>query len=115
MHLHHDAELLILLEQFLAYLRVERGLSPNTVSSYGSDLRQFFLFLHSLGIEKATLVARGHISDYCKERTEHRASAKSLHRHLCAIRRYFLFLRKEEKIAISPAHDIALPKVEKKL
>ena len=30
---------------FLQYLSVEKGLSPNTLQSYGSDLSKFFAFL----------------------------------------------------------------------
>ncbi len=37
------------IEAYLAYLRVERGLSPATISAYGTDLRRF-----------AAHVARGH-------------------------------------------------------
>ncbi len=44
-----------MLEQFLAYLQVERGLSRNTVSSYASDLRQFMTFLSVTA--KTTLLA----------------------------------------------------------
>ena len=33
------------LRLFLDYLSVEKGLSVNTVLSYGRDLRKFFLFL----------------------------------------------------------------------
>lgn len=115
MHRRDESELFVMLEQFLAYLRVERGLADNTISSYGSDLRQFFSFLALLGIGESALVLREHISSFCEQKATNLASAKSMHRSLCAIRRFFWFLRKEGTIAFSPANDIGLPKVEKKL
>jgi integrase/recombinase XerD len=104
-----------MLEQFLAYLIIERGLSINTVSSYGSDLRFFFSYLSSLGITDYCHITREHISRFCEDRAINNVSARSLHRNLCAIRRFFLFLRKEGKITNNPSQDIDLPKVESKL
>ncbi|NLO65581.1 MAG: site-specific integrase, partial [Firmicutes bacterium] len=33
------------LDEYLAFLQIEKGLSPNSVNAYGSDLRQFGAFL----------------------------------------------------------------------
>lgn len=112
---HHDNELDIFLEQFLAYLRVERGLSQNTLLSYSSDIRHFFSFMATLNILQAQAITREHVSKYCQERGENHISATSLHRNLSALRRFFKFLRKENKIHIDPTVDIDLPKVEKRL
>jgi integrase/recombinase XerD len=112
---HHDNELDIFLEQFLAYLRVERGLSPNTLLSYSSDIRHFLLFMASMEIFLAQAIKREHVSKYCQARGEQDIRATSLHRNLSALRRFFKFLRKENKIHIDPTLDIDLPKVEKKL
>jgi integrase/recombinase XerD len=101
------------LEQFLAYLRVEKGLSPNTISAYSTDLRIFFNYCEKHTIENN--IEREHISAFCAYRALENISAKSLHRSLCALRRYFLFLRKENIIANNPAQDIDLPKIERKL
>jgi integrase/recombinase XerD len=103
------------LEQFLAYARVERGLSANTVASYGSDVRHFFDFLKSKNILDLQKIERQHIVDYCQLRCDDAISAKSMHRFLCALRRFFWFLRKEGLLKISPVDDIVLPRVEKKL
>ena len=110
-----DSELLKNLEYFLAYLRVEKGLSANTISAYGTDLQAFFIFLSGQNIHEAHAVRREHISAFCEERFKKEISAKSLRRALCSIRRYFWFLRKENKLQVSPVEGISLPKVERTL
>jgi integrase/recombinase XerD len=115
MHRDDESELSKRLEQFLAYMRVEKGLSDNTILSYGSDVRQFSAHLMSLGVSHYTSISRDHLSSFCEEQTKHDASAKTLHRRLSAIRRFFWFLRKEGLITINPASDFPLPKIEKKL
>jgi|SRR5579871_2602594 len=111
----HDQQLLMMLEQFLAYLRIERGLSQNTVYSYGHDLRQFIAFLAPMGMDEIKDIKREHISHFCQMRSENLLSAKTLHRNLSALRRFFWFLRKEGRVTVDPTLDIDLPKVEKRL
>ncbi len=110
-----DNQLKQYLEQFLAYSRVERGLSANTILSYSSDLRIFFDYVMSSGLNRAEQLNREHIAQFCQLRSYAGISAKSLHRELVALRRFFLFLRKEGKINVSPADDISLPKVPSSL
>lgn len=110
-----EARLDDVLEQFLAYAKVEKGLSPNTIAAYGSDLRCFLALLADLNRIFIHQVQREQVVAFCEERARDAISAKSVHRALCAIRRYFLFARKEGLIAINPADDIDLPRVEKRL
>ncbi len=53
--------------------------------------------------------------NFREDRALANASAKTVHRSLCALRRLYLFLRKEGKTSFNPAADIDLPKVEKRL
>lgn len=115
MSLIDDTHPIKMLDQFLGYLRVERGLSHNTIVSYRSDLNQFLSFISMKGIDRIEGVLRTHISDFIKERSKQGFSAKTMHRSLSAIRRFFWFLRKEGMISVCPASDIDLPRVEKRL
>lgn len=110
-----DNQLYFFLDQFLSFSRVEKGLADNTIFSYSSDLRIFFSYLGELKITTIDGVTREHIASFSAKRAQEAISAKSMHRSLCAIRRYFLFLRKEGKINASPSDDIELPRVESRL
>ncbi len=53
-----------LLDSFLSYLVVEKGLSENTLESYGRDLKKFLLFIKSRGITSAREIKYGDILDF---------------------------------------------------
>ena len=83
-----------LIDDFLNYLRVERGLSLNTIQAYKIDLRQLgrsvnsdFLEVDSsmIGRYIASLREKGHLSS-------------TLNRKLSVIRMFYRFLFSEGKI-----------------
>ena len=84
-----------LLKQFLAYLEVEKGLAKNTLLSYSSDLKFFMEFLQKLDILSPTAIEQSHISKWCEYRSKENISFSSIHRSVCAIRRFLKFLLKE--------------------
>ena len=104
-----------LLELFLAYIQVELGSSANTIAAYSSDLRIFFAHLEKNGVLYAEELKREHLLDFLEKRASAGISAKSMHRVMCSIRRYFRFLRKEQIIPNNPIADIELPRVEMRL
>jgi integrase/recombinase XerD len=99
-----------LLEQFLAYLEVEKGLAKNTLLSYCSDLKFFIEFLQKLDILSPTAIEHSHISKWCEYRSKENISFSSIHRSVCAIRRFLKFLLKERYINFNPAESVLLPK-----
>jgi integrase/recombinase XerD len=53
-----------LVDDFLYYLVVERGLAENTLASYNSDLQQFIKYLESSHINSFNKVSRGLLVAY---------------------------------------------------
>ena len=53
-----------LIKQFLDYLAVERGLSENTLVSYGRDLAKFSQFLGSRSAQDIRKITKNDISKY---------------------------------------------------
>jgi integrase/recombinase XerD len=88
-----------LVEQFLQHIALERSLSPNTVVSYKLDLQSFTRHLKSRGVASANDITRDHIVDYLLASREKGISARSLARHLAAIRTFFKFLRREKFVS----------------
>ena len=52
-----------LLDQFINYLRIERGLAKNTIVSYSRDLLRFSRFLEDQGVSPLG-VSRDQIAQY---------------------------------------------------
>jgi integrase/recombinase XerD len=95
-----------LIERFLAYLRAEKGLAPNTVESYRCDLVQLSKFLG----EKQFLTAqcedlRNHVGQLLST-----VSARSAARKVVAFRQFFKFLLMDRIITVDPMLRVASPK-----
>ena len=94
---------------FLNQLKVEKGLSKNTLESYTRDLKRFHAFL------KASPPSRDKIIQYLARLYDDGLSATSVCRHLTTLRQFFKFLFQEEKIKDNPTSEIEMPSVRKKL
>ena len=104
-----------LIEQFLDYLLVERGLARNTLKSYQADLHRFseFLRLNNLQVSDFQEVA------FTKYLAAIRSGADSLTessiaRNVVAIRTFYLFLQKRFNLAVD-IDEFIPPKIPKRL
>lgn len=104
-----------LLDVFLGYIRVERGLSPKTVDAYGEDLRDYFDDLHREGIGSIDEVEPEHIEAHLRNLGERGLSGRSQARHLASIRMLHRFLLADRLTKKDPARAIERPKIETKL
>ena len=74
------------LSSFLAWIQLEKGLSPNTVESYEADLVQFAGNLAEQGISGWREVGVEHLSQWLSSLTEEAYAGSSLSRKLSAVR-----------------------------
>lgn len=104
------------IKQFESYLKLEKGLSKNTVISYSSDLNNFvqFLELNHKGIEPTDILPN-HISNCIVHLNSLGIEVKSQARFISALRTFFKFLIVENKLEQNPAELIELPKITRKL
>ncbi len=97
------------LASFATYLRVEKGLAPLTVSSYGGDLELWAEFLSRR--DKTVLNAqREDLKDLVQHLLGHGMDSRSVARKLSALRQFYRYLLLDKLIAHDPTLDIDSPK-----
>ncbi len=98
-----------LLDQFIAHLRVERGLALNTIQAYSRDLVRFLRFLDELGLTPAETSPED-VSAFMGS-LKGRLSTRSSARALSSVRMFFRFMVSEGVIATTPARLVETPKL----
>jgi len=93
---------------FLAFCRMEKGLSRNSLDAYRRDLAAFCAWTTPLtrGDFADTAVLKAYISHLYARKL----SSRSIARHLSAIRSLFHFLVADEKVAIDPTEHLSSPR-----
>lgn len=104
-----------LIEEFLNYLAVERGLSQNTISSYRRDLFKFAKYLKSQKLDSPNKIQRKDITAFMLNEKDHNLGANSISRGLVAIKVFYKFLTRENLAKENPAFLVESPKLWKKL
>ncbi|MFA5879413.1 MAG: site-specific tyrosine recombinase/integron integrase [Candidatus Margulisiibacteriota bacterium] len=97
------------LTDFLDYLRIEKGLSLNTINSYCFDLTQFFtMFSKDQFSEKDIII-------FLTDLKKRNYSLASIHRKISVIKSYLVYLNVEENKGYFSPSFFLMPKREKKL
>ena len=103
------------IENFKNYLKLERGLSINSIKSYEFDIVQFKNFIIENKIDESpkkcskSTVKRYLYKNFSNKKTRSQA------RSISALKGFFNYLLFEGKINSSPLNDIESPKIENKL
>ncbi len=100
---------------FINYLAVERGLAPNTLESYGRDLRQFQSYLQSSDMDMVKDSDRTIIMGYLQSLQGKGRAVSTISRNLAAIKSFYQYLLREHYVEKDPAATLEAPKLEKKL
>jgi integrase/recombinase XerD len=87
-----------LIDEFLVWLNVEKGLSENTILSYGYDLEAYRTFVEEDCCISIGNIRRDHILDYLFTLQDRRLSSRSIERHLVAIKQFHRYLRRENHL-----------------
>ena len=99
---------------FLTHVRVEKGLSANTVAAYQRDLAKFSLFAqkHKLGMVK---VSRDDLVDYLAGLYRGKLESRTVARNLVTLRNFFRFAQIQELIPSDPSLNLESPKIRRTL
>ena len=103
------------IENFKNYLKLERGLSMNSIESYEFDLIQFKNFIIESSInESPKKCSSSTVKRYLYKNFSNKKS-RSQARSISALKSFFNYLLFEGEIHSSPLNDIESPKIENKL
>ncbi|MDD5348146.1 MAG: site-specific tyrosine recombinase XerD [Candidatus Omnitrophica bacterium] len=103
------------IDAFLNYLTVERGLSKNTIASYGEDLGAYAEYLKSRSIANVSRTTKNDIIGFMLAQKDRGLAANSVARRLAAIRMFHRFLVRERLAASDPTGLVDSPKLWKKV
>lgn len=95
------------------YLKVERGLSPNTVKAYTADIEGFYEFLRHRGVTLRD-ASSSDISDYIISMSDY-LSKRSQARLLSSLNSFFDYLVSEGERKDNPSSAVDSPKLGKYL
>jgi integrase/recombinase XerD len=99
---------------FLTHVKVEKGLSANTVAAYQRDLAKFNAFVQK---RKLTLesVTRDDLVDFLAGLYKEKLESRTVARHLVTLRNFFRFAQIQELITADPSLNLESPKVRRTL
>ena len=97
-----------LIREYLSYLRVEKGLSANSIEAYERDLKKLSVWAekNSFELEK---VARNDLREWLIDLSKSDLSESSKRRLISSVRGFYKFLMIDGHLKTSPAEDIIAP------
>jgi integrase/recombinase XerD len=99
---------------FLTHVRIEKGLSANTVAAYRRDLLKFEAFAkkRKLSLEA---VRRDDLVDFLSSLYHQKLESRTVARHLVTLRNFFRFAQIKEMITEDPSLNLESPKIRRSL
>jgi integrase/recombinase XerD len=99
------------IDPFLHYLAVEKGLARNTLEAYARDLNAYMAFLEDQGIASLAETTIVTVMAFMQHEQQRGLSLRSITRALVALRGLYRFLAGEGHLAQNPLEDMELPKL----
>ncbi len=100
---------------YVTYLDVEEGLSPNTIEAYMHNVGRYISYLTSKGLDSPVEVTKEHIVSYIEVLRESGLSPNSVSRNFFAIRSFHLFLYHEKNAQTNPTETVVVSTLQRKL
>jgi len=103
------------IDLFLMYIKVERGLAPNTVAAYAGDLQVFGDYAVKHGVSEVEQVTPRWVVDYLLWLSRQGLSSRTQARRLVALRGLFKYLCGQHHLAQDPTAAVELPRLGRRL
>lgn len=104
-----------LVDQFIDYVALEKGLSPNTQLAYRADLDKFIRFMERCKLTTLNAVSRKHILDFLMDAKEHELSLNSISRLFVSVKIFFRYLHQEGLLSRNVTEVMESPRLWKVL
>jgi integrase/recombinase XerD len=104
-----------LVNEFLVYIVVEKGLSPRTVEAYGRDLRRWTEFIAGRGRSVPADVKREEVTLFLEELRNKGLSPRSVARASSSLGSFQRFLLEEGATDHLPWADLTSPRLDRRL
>jgi integrase/recombinase XerD len=102
------------INSFLTHVRVEKGLSNNTVSAYRRDLLKFESFAKRRKLALQS-ISRDHLVDFLASLYRLKLESRTVARHLVTLRNFFRYAQMQEFISEDPSQNLESPKIRRSL
>jgi integrase/recombinase XerD len=99
---------------FLTHVKVEKGLSSNTVAAYQRDLAKFNVFAQKRKLSLES-VSRDDLVDFLASLYREKLESRTVARELVTLRNFFRFSQIQELIATDPSLNLESPKIRRTL
>jgi len=103
------------LQEYLAYLKLERNLSEQSVNSYSSDINKFLDYIVEQSVTDLNNVSTKLISEYFELMRDLGISSSTTSRYLSAIKGFYKYLSSQEYIEKDPIEILSTRITERKL
>ena len=103
------------LDEYLDHLRVEKGLSRNTLEAYSRDLADFFNWTENSIERCVSVLQEDDLRLYFLQLKQKGLSSRSVARKMSSVRGMYRFLFKEGRIAEDPSQMLEAPRAESAL
>jgi integrase/recombinase XerC len=101
---------------FIAYLQYQRNYSEHTLAAYKKDLQAFADFLNTdLQIENWPQVTHHLVRAWVIQLLDDGTARTSIKRKVSAIRSFYKYLQRKNKVQLNPAAQIEVPKAPRKV
>ncbi len=103
------------LKEYLSFLKLERNLSGNTISSYKNDITSLLHYLSERGISDPSDITFSHLIEFFKTLSEVCLSNSTAARYFSSIKSFFKYLFEIKYIQENPIERLSSPKLAKNL
>jgi integrase/recombinase XerC len=109
-------QLMVLIEQFIQYLRYEKNYSTHTVVAYECDLTHFLEYVeHQFGVTDPTILDSDMLRSWMVNLLEGGMTARSVNRKLSSLKTFWHYLQRTGTVSANPFKKVVPPKTSKPL